>query len=414
MTIDYTRLKDMEEKPTMISDDLKQVLGTQDEPFTLSDHEPTLQLRNLINHGIALLSAIGQREPKAFKAKITSIFRDKDGEIFMLLLTGNGDYTYFMDINEAPDAFRLVDDTKLLGKEIVVIAYTYTLRNGTDKVDDTLPLVDQVNIFVSYKERLRYWEEKKNNLKIMKGKVNRVRPEGIEVASLGQRVTIPLDQYYGMARENFLKGRIIRFVITDVSTVNGVLKIKGSELIVHKFYKEVLHDFYQHGVSFKAEVVNVLNFGAYLYYKDTVMLILRNRDFSSDFSKVADVIVEGRKLDVKVLGYGNVSDDSIHVEMKEKYHVEKPIDYRDYNVGDILDDFVIRTISPFGAYAGSLNDGMRGRDVLIAIHEGQREPRIGDRVSVELKIINPQTGSAKGDIVKYHDDILDLSEFELE
>lgn len=387
---------------------IRELWGCTIADFKNEDGTISNEGRSKIMKAIAVLGAKDERPPVCFNAKVTAVLDGRVPTDNIYILKSDFGGTYYMYGDEAPDAFLLHENRRVIGTKVTVIPIAYQLRD--EELKDGEPPIMRYNVIVSHKGIARYWQQCANNFKILKGKIMEINGNECIVSSYGRRIHIPYNEFYDFMHEVQL-GRKVRFIVTKVVEMDGVVKIYGNHSLVHRFYVEKLREFYNNGEGFKCTVERLMPFGAYLRYKDMVTVTLRNRDFSTDFSKVSDIYNNGDKMKVKMLGYGPHSDAIIFVEPLMKYNVEDPIDYHRFDVGDVIEDGVVRTITPYCAYVGFLRDGMRGRDVMCPIRFG-REPIVGDKVNVKLKLISDD-GNAKGEIVAYNDKTLDLSEFDL-
>ena len=81
------------------------------------------------------------------------------------------------------------------------------------------------------------------------------------------------------------------------------------------------------GEAFNAKIIKLVYFGAYLTIED-ISVILRNQDFSSDYTTVADIYQEGDIIKVKLL---KVNDNlKINVQAVEKYQSQSTICIHDF------------------------------------------------------------------------------------
>ena len=247
--------------------------------------------------------------------------------------------------------------------------------------------------------------------KILKGKVVEIKQgkskygEFAIVLAKGDKIIIPASEF---AIPNFLTpsekvGHIVEFVIVEVKPD----KIIGSTRIVTDYRKEQLNYFYDTGEPFKAEVEKVAEFGAFLSYKHNNGLVLRNKDFSSNYTLCKEVLEKGDTVNVKIKHISQKSGKYI-VELVNKYYVEPTLDLDEIERDQEFEGDVVG-VEPFGAF---VRIGP-GRDVLCPVNSEKREPVIGNKVIVKIAVSSGESKKLRGQIVKYMDEKLDLSEYNL-
>lgn len=247
--------------------------------------------------------------------------------------------------------------------------------------------------------------------KILKGKILEIKQgrgrhgEYAIVLSKGDKITIPASEF---ALPTFLTpeekiGHIVDFVILEVRKN----KVIGSTRIVEEYRKEQLKYFFDTGETFKAEVEKTAEFGAFLTYKHNNGLILRNKDFSSNFTYCKEVLEKGDTVNVKIKSINDEANKYV-VELVNKYYVEPTIKLEEVERDQEFDGEVVR-VEPFGCF---VRIGP-GRDVLCPINSEKREPVGGDNVRVKIVTSNADSGKLRGQIIKYNDELVDLSEFNL-
>ena len=247
--------------------------------------------------------------------------------------------------------------------------------------------------------------------KILKGKIIEIKKGKTKygdyaiVLSKGDKIIIPASEF---AIPNFLSleekvGHIIEFAIVEVKDD----KIIGSTKIATDYRNEQLKSFYDKGETFKAEVEKTAAFGAFLTYKHNNGLVLRNKDFASDYTNCKDVLEKGDIVNVRIKNISQTSGKFI-VEMVNKYHIEPKIKLEDIEVDQEFDGEVV-DVQPFGAFVRI----SPGRDVLCPVNTDKREPVIGNQVTIKVIVSNAERQKLRGQIVKYNDNLLDLSKYNL-
>lgn len=283
-------------------------------------------------------------------------------------------------------------------------------------------------IIVSNKEILEFYKIAAARHKIMSGKILEILPgedkysREAKLISKGDIIYVKNEDFafpYGIHPDNRI-GHIIDFVVKEVA--NG--KIYASTKIVSEYRNAQLEYFHENDMTFKTQVEKVELQGALLTYKNNNSLILRNRDFSSNYTSCRDILSKGDTIEVKIKEIihpvkekpriGDIPRNSdtplprIIAELVKKYNVEPTLDLEDIFPEQVYEG-EITTVEAFGAFVHIAI----GRDVLCPINFEKREPIIGEKVQVQIVVSNKELGRLRGKIVKYNDEIPDLSEFNL-
>lgn len=135
--------------------------------------------------------------------------------------------------------------------------------------------------------------------------------------------------------------------------------------------------------------------------------MLRNKDFSKDFTNCKDVLEKGDTINVKIRNISNETGKYI-VEMVNKFYIEPKIKIEDIEVEQEFEGEVV-DVQPFGAFVRICP----GRDVLCPVNADKREPVIGDQVTIKIIVASAERQKLRGQIIKYNDNLLDLSAFNL-
>lgn len=268
----------------------------------------------------------------------------------------------------------------------------------------------QDKIIVSNKAIKEYYMKALASSKIMQGRIIDVK-DGAKtyskyaiVMSKGDTILIPSSQfaYPSVIPIDKLIGHLISFVVIDVNE-KGVI---ASSKVVSQYHESQLNHFYKTGESFRAKVESVNHFGATLTYKNNCSLLLRNRDFSSNYTSCKDILAVGDTIYVKLKEISR--SNKYIVEMVQKYNAAPALEYDDIKPQQQFEGEVVR-VDAFGAFVRIAV----GRDVLCPINFDKREPVIGNKVQIEIVVSNAELGRLRGKILKYKDEIPDLSEFNL-
>lgn len=153
-----------------------------------------------------------------------------------------------------------------------------------------------------------------------------------------------------------------------------------------------------------AEVIKVKDFGAYLRYKGTV-LILRNKDFANDYTSVKEIIREGSKLKCKLVELSKTK--RIFVMAAKKYEVASKMDLNMFRREQVVLGVIV-AVKPFGVFVRIAP----GVDALCPIPLNY-DPIEGDQVQFKVLQVNEDTHRVRGKILrKVQDEVLDQFEME--
>lgn len=340
--------------------------------------------------------AIGNRPPTTRKGIIEKVIEGETINDRVLLINYSGIYVYIFN-DSLIGEMKKMSSKKLEKKSIrFKIAGKYQdkyIGSCTDIID-------------FYKVAMAHG-------KIMTGKLIEISPSRNSKYEKEGTILSKGDILYvkagDLALPNFLKpeeciNMNLDFVVREITENN---KIYVSTVIPSDFRKQQLNYFYDTGKSFKATVAEVKNFGAFLIYKNNVALVLRNKDFSSNYTACKKILEPGDILDVRIKEVDN-SQDKFVVEMLEKLETKQAIDIKQLKIKDILDGEVV-TVEPFGCFVNVAT----GVDVLCPIGREKREPIMGDTVKVEISAVYPDKNKIRGNIIKFNDNLPDLSSFNL-
>lgn len=198
-------------------------------------------------------------------------------------------------------------------------------------------------------------------------------------------------------------GKKIKFKVADI-------KEDGTIVVSRKLIKEEQRDAViaeletkdEQGnpTEIEAEVIKVKDFGAYLRYKGTV-LILRNKDFANDFTSVKEIVREGSKLRCKLIELSKTR--RIFVTVSTKYEVASKIDLTTFRRDQVVLGVVV-AVKPFGVFVRIAP----GVDALCPVPLNY-DPREDDHVQFRILQVNTDTKRIRGKIVnKVKDDVLDV------
>ena len=228
---------------------------------------------------------------------------------------------------------------------------------------------------------------------MLRGTISKVEEEGLKIECLGDIVYMPNDEYFYIKRliSPNVVGKKLYFHVKDI--IDSEIIVTRLELL-EKERDEIIEEL-TGGAIVQAVVTDLRPWGVRLLYKGHVLL-MRDKDFSLDFSKTSRVYQIGDKVDVKL---NEVSfTKRIFVEPIEKYNANKNVDVTKYEVGDVILGEVV-TIATMGVFV-NLEPGI---DALCPIPNPlyQREPIAGESVMVRISKVLPEKNKLRGKIVSY-------------
>lgn len=155
-----------------------------------------------------------------------------------------------------------------------------------------------------------------------------------------ETVIIPRSEIGENKNLHSLVGKLVDYVHTDeegIASMKKAMPVKRA-LLLEKFEK---------GEVLSARVTKLQRWGAFLTING-VSCLIRNCDFASDYSTVADVYKEGDIIDGLVLR--TVSDtERISLKKVEKYENPNAIDLSGIKTGAVILG-TVRNVKPFGCF----------------------------------------------------------------
>ena len=164
----------------------------------------------------------------------------------------------------------------------------------------------------------------------------------------GIEVVIPKDEVDGELKLKSLVGfvgREVSFMIKDIDPDKQVLIGSRKDALV-SIKKDVI-DKLKEGAEYEATVINILNYGAYVEISGGVTGLLKNIDFSDDYSTIKETLKYGSKVKVKLKKLS--ANDKIIFEAVEKYHNPSIVNLDTLEEGMVISG-VIRNIQSWGCY----------------------------------------------------------------
>lgn len=184
-------------------------------------------------------------------------------------------------------------------------------------------------------------------------------------------------------------GREVSFVVKEIDRDAGVVicSRKDAQVILKEEVVERLRE----GEVFNAQVINVLNYGAYVEI-DGVTGLLKNVDFADDYTTVGEVLKVGDSVNVKLKKIS--SNDRLIFEAVEKYQNPTIMGFDMFERDQVVLG-VVRNVKPWGVYVCIAP----GLDALCPI-PGTGEVEEGMKVSFRITQIKPEEQRVRGKIVR--------------
>ena len=189
-------------------------------------------------------------------------------------------------------------------------------------------------------------------------------------------------------------GEKVYFNVTKIDDENGI--IVGSRTEVDSFFRDKLaKEMEEEGVTKIATIQTILRFGAYLTI-DGHSTILRNQDFSTDYTPIGDIHKIGDTIEVKLVEYTEEKD--LNIEAVKKYKNKNIfLDSDDMQEGKtmlgVVQDIVF--LEESHAVFTRLPSGI---DALSPTPEGF-DIDVGDTVVFLLRQYNPDERNVRGIIL---------------
>jgi len=145
------------------------------------------------------------------------------------------------------------------------------------------------------------------------------------------------------------------------------------------------------GESFEASIIKIVYFGAYLAI-DCLTVILRNKDFSSDYTVVGDVFQKGDKMTVKLQRISQ--NGKVNVERVPKYENPNRAHLEDFQPQTVVSGLV-RSIKPWACFVNIAPnlDAICPIPAYFQVEEGMR-------VAFRINQVRLDDGRIRGKIIK--------------
>lgn len=184
-------------------------------------------------------------------------------------------------------------------------------------------------------------------------------------------------------------GREVNFMVKEIDRDTGVVicSRKDAQIVVKEDVVERLRE----GEVFSAQVINILEYGAYVEINGVTGL-LKNIDFASDYTTVNDVLKVGDTVNVKLKKVS--ANDRLIFEAVEKYKNPTIMSFDTFERDQVVLGSV-RNVKPWGVYVCIAP----GLDALCPI-PGTGEVEEGMKVSFRITQIKPEEKRVRGKIVR--------------
>lgn len=184
-------------------------------------------------------------------------------------------------------------------------------------------------------------------------------------------------------------GREVSFLVKEIDVDAGVVICSRKD--AQAILKEEVVDRLREGEVFNAQVINVLNYGAYVEI-DGVTGLLKNVDFADDYTTVGEVLKVGDSVNVKLKKIS--SNDRLIFEAVEKYQNPTIMGFDMFERDQVVLG-VVRNVKPWGVYVCIAP----GLDALCPI-PGTGEVEEGMKVSFRITQIKAEEQRVRGKIVR--------------
>ncbi|MCL1949073.1 MAG: S1 RNA-binding domain-containing protein [Turicibacter sp.] len=208
----------------------------------------------------------------------------------------------------------------------------------------------------------------------------------------GQQIAIPrgeLELYEVKGNIAGFVGRIVEFSILEYDPYREiyVASCKGAKL---KKQQEIAARL-KEGETLEATILKIVYFGAYLVI-DCLTVILRNKDFSQDYTTVGDVFQKGDKIRVKL--HRISQNGKINVQSMPKYLNPYRPDFSEFKPQMVISG-VVRNIKPWACFVNIAPN-------LDAICPMPAQFEIGEGMLVAFRIhqVRPEDKKVRGKIIK--------------
>ena len=187
---------------------------------------------------------------------------------------------------------------------------------------------------------------------------------------------------------NFI-GKKIKFIVKEVDIESGF--VICSRKSIKEAEREAVLEKLQEGTEMEGTIEKILPYGAYLDVEGTTVF-LKNQDYATDFTTIADKLKVGDKL--KVVLKRTSATNKIYVETVEKFSNPSVINLEDFEPNQVLFGLV-RNVKPFGCFV-CIADGL---DALSPVPQTM-EIEEGMKVVFKIEEVLPEERRVRGKILK--------------
>lgn len=197
-----------------------------------------------------------------------------------------------------------------------------------------------------------------------------------------------------------LLGAKVNFRIIDILEDGTII---GSRRVVKEEKRNALIEKLEEGANLNATVTKILKYGAYLDIEG-IQVVLKNVDFASDYTTIAEKHKIGDKILVKLNKIN--ANNKIQVEAVEKVFTPCSVKFEDFCEGQTVYG-KIRSIKPDACFVGLIPN----LDALASIPDFVDFPiEEGMSVLLQIKKIFPEERRIRGKIIKVIQDDSDILE----
>lgn len=188
-----------------------------------------------------------------------------------------------------------------------------------------------------------------------------------------ETVIIPRSEIGDNKNLHSLVGKLVDYV--DVENEEGVASMRKAMPVK----REILLSRFAKGEVLSGRITSIQRWGAFLTING-VSCLIRNCDFASDYSTVADVYKEGDMMDGLVLR--KVSEtERISLEKLEKYENPYAVDLSNIKSGAVILG-TVRNVKPFGCFVAVANGNI---DALCPVPQDEE---IEEGMKVKCRLTN--------------------------
>ncbi|MDF2879484.1 MAG: hypothetical protein K0R54_41 [Clostridiaceae bacterium] len=184
-------------------------------------------------------------------------------------------------------------------------------------------------------------------------------------------------------------GRDINFIVKSIDKENGIVYCSRKD--AQAIQKEEIVSRLQEGEVFKAQVINILKYGAYIEIEGVTGL-LKNVDFAEDYTTISEILKVGDSVNVKLKKIS--ANERLIFESVEKYKNPTIMGFNMFEKDQVVLG-VVRNVKPWGAYVCIAP----GLDALCPI-PGTGDIEEGTKVSFRITQVKSDDERVRGKIVR--------------